>query len=69
MKDPGEIRPPGRDSVLVVLRVEVSGDHISFALLDNPLLDRCHSSEIGPKPPYMSYSKCATVVQLTLLAG
>ena len=62
MKDPGEIRSPGRNFVLIVLRVEMSGDHISFALLDDPLLNRRHSSEVRPKPPYMSYPKCALVV-------
>ena len=34
LKNLVEVRPPGRDHLFVVLRVEVSRDHIPFAPLD-----------------------------------
>ena len=69
MKNPGEIRPPGGDFFLVAHCVEVSRNQISFALLDDPLLDRRRSSEVRPKSAYMSDSKRVLVMQLTSLAG
>ena len=50
MKDLHQFQPPCRDRVLVVLCVEMSCNYISFALLDDPRLDRRHGSKVGSEP-------------------
>ena len=46
MKNPVEVQPPGRDRLLVVLRVEHPREPISLAPLDDVLLDLGHSPTI-----------------------
>ena len=46
MKDPVEVQPPAGDLIFIVLRVEVSRDPISLALLDNVHLNLGHGSVI-----------------------
>ena len=46
MKDPVEALLPSSDRIFVVLRVEGSGDHVPFTLLDDPIMDIGHSSAI-----------------------
>jgi hypothetical protein len=47
VKNPDKIVPPDRDLVLIVLRVEDSGDHVPVTLLDDLPLDLGDSSAIG----------------------
>ena len=49
VKDPVEVRLPGDNLFLVVHCMEMLGNHISFALLDDLLIDHGHSSEVRPK--------------------
>jgi hypothetical protein len=49
MKDSVEIRLPGGDFFFVVLGVDMSRNHVSFTLLDDPPLDLCHSPEARSK--------------------
>ena len=46
LKDSIEARLPGSNHGLIVLRVEKTGDGISFSQLDNALLDLGHSTAI-----------------------
>ena len=46
MKNPVEAQPPAGDHFFIVLRVEVSRDHIPFALLDDVPPDLCHGPAI-----------------------
>ena len=47
MKDPVEVRLPGGDFLLVILRVEKSRGWVSPVLFDDLTLDLCHSSALG----------------------
>ena len=47
VQDPIEVQPPGCDRPLIVLRVESSGDCISFTPLDDAPLDLGHSPVIA----------------------
>ena len=47
MKDPAEIRFPGSDHFLVILRVEKSGEYIPFVLFDDPPPDLSQRAAIG----------------------
>ena len=44
MKDPDEVRPPARDSILVALCAEMSRNHIPLSLLDDIPFDLRHGS-------------------------
>ena len=46
MKDPVEVLPPGGDRLLIILRVQEPRYRISFAHLDDTLLDLSQSSVI-----------------------
>ena len=46
MKDPVEVRFPGGNHLLIILRVEMSRDHISLAPLHDVPLDLGHSPAI-----------------------
>ena len=46
IKDPVEVRPPGRDRAFIILRMEHPSDTTSLTLLDDVLLDLRHSSVI-----------------------
>ena len=46
MKDPVEVRPPGRDRLFVILRMEHPRDPISLTPLSDVLLDLGHSPVI-----------------------
>jgi hypothetical protein len=47
MKDPAEIRFPGGDHFLVILRVEKSGEYVPFALFGDPPPDLRQRAAIG----------------------
>ena len=69
LKDPIEVRPPGRDSILIVLCVEMPRNSVSFSLLDDPLLDLRHSPEVRSEAPLVSFPQCVQPVQLTSSAA
>ena len=46
MKDPVEIQFPGGDGLLIVRRVDKSGDRVPSALFDDLPLDLCYSPAI-----------------------
>jgi len=60
MKYPVEVRPPGSDFLFVVLCMDMSGNRVSLALLDDLPLDLPHSPEITSKlsPTSCSRSAC-----------
>ena len=62
MKDPDEVQPPRGDFLFVVLCVDVSGNHISFSLLDDIPLDLRHSPGARYKASSMRYTKCGRLV-------
>ena len=49
LKDPVEVQPPCSNLVFIVLCVQMSRNHVSFALLDDLPLDLRHSPEVGLK--------------------
>jgi len=59
VKDSVEVQSPGSDFFLVVLRVKVLRNHISFALLYDLLLDFRHSPEVRSKTSSIEHSKGA----------
>ena len=46
MESPVEVRPPTGDRLFIILRVEESGEHVSFTPLGNLCLYLCNSPAI-----------------------
>ena len=70
IEDPDEIQPPGYNSFLVVLRIEMSRNHVPLSLLDDLPLHLLHGPGVGSKPSVITHSKCyALATQLTFLVG